>query len=76
MHEGVLHKTHKVWGDAVSKLETFVMFFKHISRSITLFLFTLKHHTGSNDQSQHGLSCGGFSLWIDLNLKLAVTKIV
>ena len=43
------HKTDKkflrlnmVLGDAVSKLETFVWILKHISRSITLSLFTLK----------------------------------
>ena len=53
-----------VFGDAVSKLETFVWFLSHISRSITWSLFTLKAYTGSNDQSRHDLSCGGVSLSI------------
>ena len=35
-------RVYMVLGDAVSKLETFVWILNHISRSITLSLFTLK----------------------------------
>ena len=65
-------RVYMVLGDAVSKLETFVWILNHISRSITNGLcLPYKHHTWSNDQSQHDLSCGDVSLSISLSLKLA-----
>ena len=57
-----------ILGDAVSKLQTFVWILSHFSRSITWSLYTLKE---SNDQSEHDLSCGGVSLSINRNFKLA-----
>ena len=61
-----------VLGDAVTKLQTFVWIFNHVSRVITWSgLLTLEHQTWSNDQSQHDLLYGGVSLSISLNLKLA-----
>ena len=61
-----------VLGDAVSKLVMFVWILNRISRFITNGLcLPYKHHTWSNDQSRHDLSCGGVSLSISLSLKLA-----
>ena len=52
-----------VLGDAVLKLETFVWILNHISRSITWSLFNLK--------VSYSVKCGGASLSIGQNLKLA-----
>ena len=57
-----------VLGDAFSKLETFVWILNRISRSVTfdnlVSVHPKKHHTWSNDQSQHDLLCGDVSLSI------------
>ena len=37
-----IFKEFMIWGDAVSKLKTFVWILNHISRSITWSLFILK----------------------------------
>ena len=62
-----------VLGDAVTKLQTFVWIFNHVSRVMTWSpaCSTLEHQTWSNNQSQHDLLYGGVSLSISLNLKLA-----
>ena len=60
-----------VLGDAVTKLQTFVWIFNHVSRVITDLCSTLEHQTWSNNQSQHDLLYGGVSLSISLTLKLA-----
>ena len=61
-----------VLGDAVTKLQTFVWIFNHVSRVMTWSpaCSTLEHQTWSNNQSQHDLLYGGVSLSISLNLKL------
>ena len=51
-----------VLGNAVTKLQTFVRIFNHVS--------TLEHQTWSNNQSQHDLLYGGVGLSISLKLKL------
>ena len=54
-----------VFGDAVSKLETFVWILRAIFQCPELGLCsTYKHHTRSNDQSRHDLSCDGVSFSI------------
>ena len=50
------------FGDAFSKLETFVWILNCISWSITWSLFTLKASYLVKDQYQHDLSCGGVSV--------------
>ena len=60
-----------VLGDAVTKLQTFVWIFNHVSRVITWSLFNLRAPNWSNDQPQHDLLYDGVSLSISWNLKLA-----
>ena len=60
-----------VLGDAVTKLQTFVWIFNHIS-TVIINLIPVQsqtHQTWSNNQSQHELLHGGVSLSISLNLK-------
>ena len=55
-----------VLGDAVTKLQTFVWIFNHVSRVIYLDPCS----TLTNNQSEHDLLYGGVSLSISLSLKL------
>ena len=61
-----------VLGDAVTKLQTFVWIFNHVSRVMTWSpaCSTLEHQTWLNNQSQHDLLYGCVSLSISLDLKL------
>ena len=60
-----------VLGDAVTKLQTFVLILTMFQESELDPCSTLEHQAWSNNQSQHDLLYGGVSLSISLNLKLA-----
>ena len=60
-----------VFGDAVTKLQTFVWILTMFQGSQLDPCSTLEHQAWSNNQSQHDLLYGGVSLSISLNLKLA-----